>query len=726
MKPRHFFLMALLVLVAAAIAACAAEPAAPVDTGEEAQATAECPEAEPCPECETCPEPESGGVDTVPFEEAWAASPHADETAEAFRHWDEEDPAEVPDRCAKCHSTGGYLDFLGVDGSEFGVVDAAAPLGSTIECQACHNDVTVSMTSVVMPSGNELTGLDDSSRCMQCHQGRASTVSVLSALEEAGVPDDDTVSEELGFINIHYYAAAATLYGHEAQGGFEFEGNDYLGKFQHVEGFDSCIGCHEPHSLELRVEDCASCHEGVAAPEDFQNVRMPASAVDYDGDGDTAEGLYFELEGMRESLYQAITAYAAEVAGTPIIYDAHSYPYFFADANDNGSVDEDEGGYNAWTGRLLKAAYNYQVSLKDPGAFAHNGKYVVQLLYDSIAALNEELSSPVDMAAMHRNPGGHFNDAHEAFRHWDEEGLVSSSCAKCHSAVGLPFYLEHGEAPYAEPAQGFRCTTCHSSLPEFTLYESPEVEFPSGAVLSFADNTESNLCLNCHQGRQSGSGVAALIANSGAGDNEVSEALRVQNPHYFAAGATLFGSEAAGGFQYDGKEYVGRFAHVGGFDSCQECHDVHTLEIKVEECSSCHGTTEPETIRQPDGEAVDWDGDGDVTEGIAGEVETMHEALSAAIAAYAADTAGAAIVYEPASYPYYFTDTNGDGEASAEEAVRDNAYASWTPTLLRASYNYLWVAKDPGAFAHNSEYVMQLMYDSIEAVGGDVSGMTRP
>ncbi len=29
----------------------------------------------------------------VPYEEAWAASPHADASAEAFRHWDEEDPA---------------------------------------------------------------------------------------------------------------------------------------------------------------------------------------------------------------------------------------------------------------------------------------------------------------------------------------------------------------------------------------------------------------------------------------------------------------------------------------------------------------------------------------------------------------------------------------------------------------------------------------------------------
>ena len=114
---------------------------------------------------------------------------HADASAEAFVHWDEDDPAEVPTSCAKCHSTPGYLDFIGADGTEAGVVDNAAPIGTTVTCEACHNDVTVDMTSVVMPSGVELMGLGDESRCMQCHQGRHSTVSVNASIEEAGLTD---------------------------------------------------------------------------------------------------------------------------------------------------------------------------------------------------------------------------------------------------------------------------------------------------------------------------------------------------------------------------------------------------------------------------------------------------------------------------------------------------------------------------------------------------------
>jgi len=46
----------------------------------------------------------------VPFFTEWMNSPHNDAASEAFNHWNEEDPAEVPTDCAKCHSTPGYKD----------------------------------------------------------------------------------------------------------------------------------------------------------------------------------------------------------------------------------------------------------------------------------------------------------------------------------------------------------------------------------------------------------------------------------------------------------------------------------------------------------------------------------------------------------------------------------------------------------------------------------------
>lgn len=662
----------------------------------------------------------------IPFLDEWLASPHADASAEAFRHWDEEDPAEVPESCAKCHSTGGYLDFLGADETEPGVVDHPAAIGSVVECAACHNDVTLVKDSVVMPSGLELVDLGDDSRCIECHQGRESTVSVNASIEAAAV-DDDTVSEDLSFRNIHYYAAAATKYGTLAKGGYEYDGLTYDANFAHVEGFETCTDCHNSHTLELDVAECATCHEGVTSVEDLQDVRMAGSQVDYDGDGDVEEGIYYELAGMQEALYTAIQDYAANVAGTPIVYDAHSHPYFFIDSNENGEVDEEEvdssNRFNAWTPRLLRAAYNYQVSVKDPGSYAHGGKYIIELLYDSMADLSSALAEPIDMAAMHRIDAGHFAGSEEAFRHWDAEGEVPASCAKCHSASGLPTFIEEGVNVSAEPANGFQCATCHNDLQEFTLHPVEEVTFPSGATVSAMP--ETNLCLNCHQGRESTVSVNRLIGDTEA--DTVSDSLRFLNVHYFAAGATRYGTEAKGAYEYEGKEYAGYFDHSRSANECSDCHGTHSLKVDVELCAECHEQVEEGggiyDIRYYED---DLDGDGDVEEGMAYEIETMIDVLYAQLQEYAANEVGTPIVYDAHTHPYFFVDTNGNGEPDPEETTRENQYNSWTPRLLRAAYNFQYASKDPGAFAHNGVYITQVLYDSIEDLGGDVSGMLRP
>ncbi len=659
----------------------------------------ECPEAE-CPECPTveCPEcPEAGeAAADYPFVEEWSASAHADAEAEAFVHWDEDDPAEVPAGCAACHSTPGYQDYLGADGSEMWVVDQAAPIGTVISCVACHNEAAMTLDTIPFPSGITVTIEGPEARCMVCHQGRASTVQVENSIAEAGLEDMDTVSENLGFTNIHYFAAAATNLGTLVDGGYQYEGKSYDARFNHVEAFNSCAECHSPHTLELNMEACTQCHEG----SDPKEYRLAGSLVDYDGDGDMEEGIYYEIEGLQASLYEAMQAYSGEVAGTPIAYDAASYPYFFDDAGER---------YVSWTGRLAKAAYNYQTSLKDPGAYAHGGKYIIQILYDSIENLNEALAAPIDMTAMSRIDHGHFAGSEEAFRHWDEDGAVQASCATCHSATGLPFILEHGVQIEQPLSNGFECSTCHDDLVEFSLYEVAEVEFPSGATVDSGDPA-TNLCINCHQGRES-----TVSVNRRIGDNEddtVVEGLGFANVHYFAAGATLFGNEVQGAYQFDGQEYVGRNAHVEPYSNCAQCHSAHELSVKEEECKVCHG--EFETVTDIRMDSTDYDGDGDTSEGIAGEVQTMTEALYTAIQAYAANTEGVSdIVYDAHAYPYFF---DGDGER----------FATWTPALLRAAYNFQYAQKDPGAFTHNPKYIIQILYDSIDHVGGNVSGMTRP
>ncbi len=684
------------------------------------------PEVEVTRIVEVMVEPESA-VDVVPFEEDWLSSAHADTEAEAFNHWNEDDPAEVPTSCAKCHSTPGYIDFVGADGTEVNVVNNPAPIGTVVTCEACHNSGTVNMDSVIFPSGVEIAGLGPESRCMQCHQGRHSTVSVNQSIEDAGLTDQpDAVSEDLGFSNIHYYAAAATQYGTLAKGGYEYDGKTYDSRYEHVSGYDTCVSCHNPHTLQVRVEECQACHTDVETVEDFANVRMPGSLVDYDGDGDMEEGIAFEIDGLRDLVSQGMQAYSAEVAGTPIGYNSAAYPYFFIDTNADGEIGDDEAvfenAFNAWTPRLAKAAYNYQVSLKDPGRFAHGGKYIIQLLYDSIEDLNAGLSTPVDISNARRIDHGHFAGSEEAFRHWDEDGAVPASCSKCHSAAGLPLFAKDGVTITQPTSNGLKCETCHSDLSDFSIYQFEQVTFPSGATVSFGeDNLESNLCINCHQGRESTASVNAAIGD--LAPDESSENLRFRNIHYFAAGATLFGTEVQGAYEYEGQTYVGRNEHVAGFDSCVECHDTHALEVEYMECADCHeGVSTPEDLKNIRVSEVDYDGDGDVAEGLYGEVDTIRAALYDALVAYSTDVVGTPILYDAHRYPYFFADVNGNGEVDEDEG----GFNAFTPKLLRAAYNFQYSMKDPGAYAHNGQYVLQILQDSLADIGGSTAGMTRP
>jgi hypothetical protein len=667
---------------------------------------------------------------SVPFYALWSGSGHADSSAEAFSHWNEDDPAVVPTTCARCHTSAGFLDFVGADASPAGSVEVevAAPAG-VIACVTCHNETTQTLSSVTFPSGVTISGLGPEARCMTCHQGLQSKVSVDEAL--AGL-EPDAVNAELGFLNIHYFAAAATLYGSEAHGGYEYDGMSYDAKHDHVEGINTCVDCHDSHTLEVKLQTCSFCHE-VASVEELRDVREPSSAVDYDGDGDVTEGMYYEIEGLQQSLMAGIQAYASEVSGAAIVYSADAYPYFFLDTNANGAVDEGEAAfpnkYNAWTPRLMRAAYNYQVSMKDPGAFAHGNKYIVQLLFDSIADLNTQLSSPIDMSAMHRDDAGHFAGNTEPFRHWDGEedgGIVPYNCVRCHTATGLPMYLQNGGSTIAQPASnGFQCSTCHDEANWPNRYVVDEVTMPSGSKVSFGEGADSNLCLACHQGRSSGPTLARAIGSRDA--DTADSSLRFSNVHYFAAGATLFGSEAQGMYQFAGKTYNGQNMHPESMGStlnyCLACHDQHALAIDVTTCATCHtGVTDVRAIRSP-GDTVDYDGDGDASEPLSEEVATMADALYAAMQAYASSTEGVTpIFYSPSAYPYYFADANGNGQIDEGEG----SYASWTPRLLIGAYNYQYFQKDPGAFAHNGKYVMQVLYDTIEYLGGDVTLMTRP
>ena len=55
-----------------------------------------------------------------------------------------------------------------------------------------------------------------------------------------------------------------------------------------------------------------------------------------------------------------------------------------------------------------------------------------------------------------------------------------------------------------------------------------------------------------------------------------------------------------------------------------------------------------------------------------------------------------------------------------------SATTTWTPSLLKAAYNYQYVRKESNAYPHNGRYQLQLLYDSLDDLGADMRGLSRP
>ncbi len=299
-------------------------------------------------------------------EAVWEGSVHATDSSVHFED-------EVSERCAKCHSTPGYLEFNGANGSTVGEVTQPVPTDQSVKCDACHSEFTQHKTQAVMPSGQELTNLGKNANCFECHQGRASIVSVNEALAAVDV-EPNQVSADLSLPRLHNNPVGPTLYGTEARGGYEYPDKLYVGFNTHVLQFENCVECHDAHTLQIDPQQCSVCHLGVRSVDDLAGIR--ASRSDYDGDGDTNEGLNAEIETLQNRLLAGMKIYALATEGVDAI-----------DFVDGRFQDRDGEAYSTWTPQLLKAAYNYQYSTSNQGGYAHNGMYLIQLLIDSMEDL---------------------------------------------------------------------------------------------------------------------------------------------------------------------------------------------------------------------------------------------------------------------------------------------------------------------------------------------------
>jgi hypothetical protein len=324
----------------------------------------------------------------------------------------------------------------------------------------------------------------------------------------------------------------------------------------------------------------------------------------------------------------------------------------------------------------------------------------------------------------------HGDETADPWKHydWDEGDEATTpgsrqSCQRCHTATGAKNYLTD-PANYDQTAneyflgkgknQVLYCYGCHSGSGTDVHTPGPiTVEYldASGDQVVFPDLSDSNVCVSCHDGRNNGQNIkgntALLTKNFGSA-----------NAHYLSAAGTLFQKT---GYEFDGQAYtksedfehetIGLTEETGTHGPCVTCHmhddasdkanhrfSPFTLDANgdpiddtpAEICTVCHdGSEEPR-----------W-----TPALFAAKADGFAEAITALIDSLEAK----GIYYNAAAYPYFY------GTGVVEDQTFGNAYMAWPDEkTLGAAFNLNLMNREPGAFAHNSDYARRLLFDAID------------
>jgi len=328
------------------------------------------------------------------------------------------------------------------------------------------------------------------------------------------------------------------------------------------------------------------------------------------------------------------------------------------------------------------------------------------------------------------------------------------TCNQCHHGLGsIDYQMDRQGTSNASVLWGdatVTCVTCHDPhkdgagsnirIPVKLSYNSRFVDAAKnvrGGINKFMDGTDipsgvgkGIICLFCHQGRESGLTVYMNVKGRNVDPytepNKVISAAGIsfQNPHYLEGGAILW-SKNAWEFFFNGvpQTYTtGNASHQQ--KNCFGCHmgeastdnaeGGHTWKPRIETCQACHGSI-TSIISVP--ASADYDGDGlvkttyeEIGTLTPDGVGTTGTGLLGQVVA-ALKTKG--IYYNPDVYPYFNTSTGG-------------SFTAWTTNTLSAAFNLSYVYKAKNAlYVHNSKYVVQILQDSLRALGVTPTGV-RP
>jgi hypothetical protein len=712
--------------------------------------------------------------------------------------------------CARCHVGSGFRDYIGADGTadnhlagytgtgtalqNAGKLDNTT-FGKDMQCDMCHNDVLFNANNTMKGTlntiqfaqasgaGKTVTVNATTALCGQCHTSVRDGRNIATVAAAIGTPTDwDAVlaAPPAGGVRPHYLGAASTFLGADAAVYGQIAGAVYSARNPHG-NLAACTSCHSPHTGSLPADSnpndpantiaakCGGCHNDeltglpVTTFAQLEESRQYGFEGDIDGDG-VQESLKVEIEGMKAKLVAALRAYSVALgqpdmcfvvdattglADQAYVLDTPAQPCN-AIAADKVTKLGNNTTYTKFTARSLRAAFNYMAIQNDLGAWAHNPRYAIEILYDSIADLNLGIvtkitTSPPVVPNGLRAFNGHFGAADAASKysamlyHGGANAVTgelippmggwSAACGQCHGgSAGLSSYLAGMPAALtvATPAvPAMQCDTCHvlTGTDMKTLRSITKVYFPpqkngapTAGEVSFngADLPVTfALCGSCHSAREN----KKTVDNKGLSSGAFTATL--VNPHYLGAAATVMGTRTKSWYEYDGKSYTafpafwksgtnGRAPGPHGSPhgaECTGCHQgkasKHSFEVDYTYCAGCHTGNYALAPKEE-------------------EYASMKAELLAALNAYVTSAANnAAFTTANANATGLCYDGNVYGYVLVQTASGcTTTGAKLDLNAMKAAYNLHWMNKDPGGWAHNEYYVMQLVYDSIVDLGG--------
>ena len=318
------------------------------------------------------------------------------------------------------------------------------------------------------------------------------------------------------------------------------------------------------------------------------------------------------------------------------------------------------------------------------------------------------------------NESGHYKGFHGEKNSYYANG---AGCQRCHTNEGFIEWVETGLSPsdayVANPSQP-GCFTCH------TPHETFDFALRSTAVVTLAngvkyDAGDSNLCAACHMARRDASTtVKAMPAAS------VSSHF---GAHHGPQTDLLAGTNA---YEFAGKSYSSSVHMTATKNGCIDCHmalpkgrysaspelgghsfrivgEVHGAEkVNVSACVNCH-----KDIGQVAGTDF-YDKEAEDDYDLDGTVEALQEEVEGLL--------------------HMFVNAEGTGLLQTLDPPMYKADGSWntvregdrTLEQVAAVYNYKMVEEDRSKGIHNSTYVVQILYDTIQGLDPSFDAAKRP